>query len=72
MDGEIKININKKKPKKDAKEYETETIEQLFDILTAKNYKRFLKDLKISIETFLIMKNMDKGIKMKKFTWIDD
>jgi len=82
-EGKILIGISKRNPKPNAPKYEIETIEQLFNILTKENYKRFLKDFEKGIEVCLSIRDISKAIgktvkidnnqcSMKKFTWTDD
>jgi hypothetical protein len=81
---EFRLTLTKKKPKPNAPSYRIETIEQLFSILTEKNYKRFLKSLKGAIEINMAMKGaidalvqeqnpeIKDSINVKAFTWTDD
>ena len=58
----LKVEITKKHPKPDAPKYEIETIEDMFKILTLKNYKRFLKDFRTMIEVSLNTREILNGI----------
>lgn len=79
----ILVSVNKKNPKPDAPCYEIRTIKEMFDILTEDNYKKFLRELKKTIELrFAIMEILNhsvgkhdetkENLETDTFIWIDD
>lgn len=67
----LKVSITKKTPKPNAPRYVIETIEDMYKILTLKNYKRFLKDfgkmIRVSLLTREILDEVTKEIVKDKF-----
>lgn len=83
--GDIEYSLQKKNPKPNAPRYKLKTVEDIFEILTEENYKRFLKDFEILIESHLAMRILVKEVAksedipsdlfrplLKDFIWIDD
>lgn len=77
--------LMKKKPKKNAKEYKLETIDDIYKCVNSKNIDKFFKEFKTAIKLNVIMRElveiemkrdgkvMDADeMKMTDFVWIDD
>lgn len=80
----LNIEFRKKRPKKNAKSYQISTVQDIFDCVTPKNIKKFLREFEMVIRSFHLMKAInddliqkgqvpsDVKVKMPSFEWIDD
>lgn len=82
-EGMIKLEITKKNPKKNAKSYHIETVQDIFNVINSKNINKFIREFKIVLHSGLLLKacneNFTKEGKYPKqdilfryFEWIDD
>jgi hypothetical protein len=84
--GKIEFKIQKKRPKKNAKSYNIETVQDIFDAVNSKNIKKFLREFEMVLRSGLLLKaiheaNIAEGkysaeeagkLELPRFTWIDD
>lgn len=84
--GTIEFKIQKKRPKKNAKSYNIETVQDIFDAVNSKNIKKFLREFEMVLRSGLLLKaiheaNIAEGkysaeeagkLELPRFTWIDD
>lgn len=84
--GTIKFKIQKKRTKKNAKSYNIETVQDIFDAVNSKNIKKFLREFEMVLRSGLLLKaihesNIAEGkysaeeagkLELPRFTWIDD
>lgn len=84
--GTIEFKIQKKRPKKNAKSYNIETVQDIFDAVNSKNIKKFLREFEMVLRSGLLLKaiheaNITEGkysaeeagkLELPRFTWIDD
>jgi hypothetical protein len=84
-DNSFCMMIQKKNPKKNAKQYTLVTVQDIFNILTEKNINKFMREFKMGMQLGINLRNLTKIIiekkgktpdddclKMPSFTWIDD
>lgn len=85
-EGFLEFKIQKKRPKKNAKSYHIENVQDIFNAVTSKNIKKFLREFEILLRSGLLIKaiheaNIKEGkyteeesgkIEFKDFNWIDD
>ncbi len=83
---QIKFKIQKKRPKKNAKSYHIETVQDIFNAVNSDNIKIFLKEFEIVLRSGILLKAInDANVRMGKYTkeesvklelshfiWIDD
>ena len=80
QNGELRIEVIKKRPKKNAKKYELSTVSEIFDAMEdVKMFNKFLKEFKsmmimsISVREMMKIKHPESElIKLESFTWIND
>lgn len=84
--GIIEFRLQKKRPKKNVKTYNIETVQDIFDAVNSKNIKKFIREFEIVLRSGLLLKvlheaNISEGkytaeevgkIELPRFTWIDD
>lgn len=80
----INFELRKKRPKKNAKTYKIETVQDMLDAVNEKNIKKFLREFEIVLRSGMLMKAINEGlkkegkvpkdakIKMPYYDWIDD
>jgi len=85
-DNSFIIKIQKKNPKKNPKQYELTTVQDIFSILNNKNINKFMREFKKGMELGIALRELSKTLvepiegievdnnilKMPSFTWIDD
>ena len=85
-DNSFIIKIQKKNPKKNPKQYELKTVQDIFSILNDKNINKFMREFKKGMELGIALRELSKTLvepiegieidnnilKMPSFTWIDD
>ncbi len=75
---EIKFRIQKKRPKKNAKEYKLETLQDIFDATNNKNVDKFLKEFKMCLTSGFIIRELNEienpntKVNFHSLKWIDD
>ena len=80
QNGELRIEVIKKRPKKNAKKYELSTVSEIFDAMEdVKMFNKSLKEFKsmmimsISVREMMKIKHPESElIKLESFTWIND
>jgi len=52
--------------------YKIETVQDIADCVTLENLENFITDFRGVLASYLLLKSVDKNVKLPKFTWIDD
>jgi hypothetical protein len=84
LEAEIKMSFMNKDPKENAISYKLETIQDIADCITYENYKSFLHDFELALQSLLLTRMLleesikkgeapkDAKVKLPSITWIDD
>ena len=69
----IEISIQNKDPKQHGvKSHEIATIQDIADCVDSDNLDGFMIDLKAIIQSFILVKSIDKNVTLESFVWTDD